>query len=65
MEHTLKEILPMCPHNDFEIIYYKDGVMLRRCRNCQKVELHLEWIWAGVNEVKAALDFFQANIGYD
>jgi len=47
----------MCPHNDFEIIYYRDGVMLRRCKDCRKIELHLEWIWAGIDEIKMAIDF--------
>ncbi len=49
----------MCPHNDFEIIYYEDGVMLRRCKHCRQVELHLEWVWANIDAVKAALDFCQ------
>ena len=49
----------MCPHDDFVIIYYKDGVMLRSCKHCQQVEIHLEWVWANVNEMEAALDFLR------
>jgi len=51
----------MCPHNDFAIIYYKGGVMLRRCKDCQQVELHLEWVWADLDDVEAALDFFRSD----
>ena len=35
----------MCPHDDFDILYYKDGVMIRRCKDCRQIEVYLEF-WA-------------------
>lgn len=45
----------MCPHNDFEIIYYKDGVLLRRCKDCGQVEMRTDWIWCDIASIRAAL----------
>lgn len=54
----------MCAHKDFDVIYYVEGVMLRRCKDCQKVEMHVDWDWSDLEEIKAALDWFQSNVGF-
>lgn len=49
----------MCEHTDFEIIYYQDGVLLRRCKECGLVELRTDWIWCDVEAIQAALATLQ------
>lgn len=45
----------MCPHSEFDIIYYKGGVLLRRCKSCGQVEMRTDWIWCDIPSVVAAL----------
>ena len=45
----------MCPHDTFKIIYYDDGVMLRRCENCGQIDLRLDWQWQSLETVQKAL----------
>lgn len=45
----------MCPHNDFKIVYYVDGVMLRQCKHCEQIEIHLDRDWCGLKVVQNAL----------
>jgi hypothetical protein len=44
----------MCEHNDFEILYYKDGIMVRRCRSCRLVEINVDY-WVEFERIKEAL----------
>ena len=53
----------MCQHDDFEIIYYNDGIMLRLCRYCGQVEMHVEREWNGLRSVQDMLDWVNAR-GY-
>jgi hypothetical protein len=37
----------MCPHDKFDILFYGDGVLVRKCRNCGQVEVKTErWVSA-------------------
>jgi hypothetical protein len=45
----------MCPHTDFDIIYYKDGILIRRCKDCGEIEMCTEWIWCDIPSVMVAL----------
>lgn len=45
----------MCHHTDFEIIYYKRGVMLRKCCDCGQVELRTDYSWIDAEDVKVAI----------
>lgn len=51
----------MCPHNNFDIIYYKDGVLMRRCKDCQQVDLRTDWIWCDAESLRAALATIEPN----
>jgi len=41
----------MCPHNDFEIIYYEDYIMVRKCKGCGAIEVRSELRWHDVREM--------------
>lgn len=45
----------MCPHDEFKIVYYKDGIMLRQCSHCGGVEVRLDYIWEDAARVATAL----------
>ena len=40
----------MCPHIDFEILYYKDGIMVARTAKQSRS------IWVDIDEVKSAIN---------
>ena len=33
----------MCPHTDFEILYYNGSIMVRRCRRCKSIDFRCEY----------------------
>jgi hypothetical protein len=38
----------MCPHDEFEILYYLDRILIRRCKRCGAVQINLHtsrWMW--------------------
>jgi hypothetical protein len=44
----------MCPHSRFEIVYYSDGIIIRKCRDCGEIEVNLER-WTGAEELYQVL----------
>ena len=45
----------MCQHSSFEVIYYRRGIMFRRCQDCGQIEMHADWNWTDIEEIKRAL----------
>ena len=45
----------MCQHNDFEIIYYKDYIMVRKCKGCSAIEIRSELEWHDVKDMLKAI----------
>jgi len=45
----------MCSHNEFETLYWKDGVHVRRCLKCHAIELKTA-TWCDVSEVYTSID---------
>jgi hypothetical protein len=44
----------MCPHDDFEILKYFDGMMARQCKRCKQVEIQTEY-WINIDALSAFL----------
>jgi hypothetical protein len=40
----------MCPHDKFDVLYYRDDIMIRRCNYCERIEIRVE-SWADPTEV--------------
>ena len=32
----------MCEHNKFEVLYFQDGIIIRRCMSCGEIEVKTE-----------------------
>jgi len=46
----------MCQHNEFKILYYKDGFIIRECIHCKQIEVKTEgWVTPGILQQAAAL----------
>jgi len=45
----------MCEHDDFEIIYYRNGVMIRLCRKCDAAEMNIDRPWINIETVRKAI----------
>jgi len=45
----------MCPHNEFVIVYYKNGIMVRRCTHCGTLEIRSDWDWTGIDDLLEAI----------
>ena len=43
-----------CTHNEFDVVYYKDNVMIRKCKSCGEVDLKTD-SWADCKYVMNAL----------
>ena len=55
----------MCPHDDFEIIYYKNEITIRRCSDCGLFEIRIEkWTDIGtiVEPLKKVASILEENI---
>lgn len=47
----------MCPHDDFEILYYYHGILIRKCKSCKQVEVILEY-HTDINELRNVIKKF-------
>ena len=44
----------MCPHNEFDIVYYHQGIVIRKCKSCGQIEVDTEW-WVDIDTLAEAL----------
>lgn len=54
----------MCPHDSFDVLYYDPSVMIRRCRNCGKVEIRTEG-WCDLLSLQVAVNVGKAGVRDD
>ena len=45
----------MCRHDEFDVLYYKHGVMIRKCVHCGQVEVQTEY-WTDISHVQEAVE---------
>ena len=45
----------MCQHNDFDVLYYKNGILIRKCKHCGEIEAKFEH-WQSIEEVRTCLE---------
>ena len=51
----------MCPHEEFEVIYYDGSIMIRRCKKCRVIDFRCEY-WETPEKVyKIMLSLFGVN----
>lgn len=51
----------MCEHDDFDILYYKQGVMIRQCKQCKQIEINFDWSWIPLYSLKEAVTWLIKN----
>jgi hypothetical protein len=44
----------MCPHCEFDILYYQEGILIRKCRSCGELEIKTEY-WAKIEDIRKAI----------
>lgn len=49
----------MCEHRHFDIVYYKDGILMRKCQSCGQVEVHIDWDWCDIDDIEDAINSFK------
>jgi hypothetical protein len=45
----------MCSHDEFDILFYHNGVMIRKCKHCGEIEMNTEH-WISVGEMFGFLE---------
>lgn len=55
----------MCPHDDFDIVYYEKGFMIRKCKVCGQLEMKSEY-WVNKNDfIRHLQDAEKKGIDFD
>jgi len=44
----------VCPHDEFDIIYYENNVLVRRCKLCGEVEVKFDY-WTRLENIRAMM----------
>lgn len=47
----------MCPHDCFEILSYRKGILVRRCKSCMQIEVMTEH-WADAQTIVGDLQMY-------
>ncbi len=48
----------MCQHMDFRVVYYEAGILIRKCNDCNQLEVRLDWDWIDLELLKETLRTF-------